>query len=53
MRKICPICKTEFETSLHRRNYCSDVCAGTAMRKQLRENKAKYQKRIYDASKPQ
>jgi hypothetical protein len=53
MKKTCEECKKEFESDLHHRTYCSDVCAGNAMRRKLRENKAKYQKRVYDASKPQ
>jgi hypothetical protein len=51
MKHICKQCKEEFETQSINRVYCSDLCAGKARRRKIKEASAKYQRRILSASK--
>ena len=44
MKKICLVCKTEFETQFSNALYCGDVCRVRARREQMRQ----VQKKRYD-----
>ena len=51
MFKKCIECEREFNTQLSNRKYCSDLCAGIARRRKIKESSERYQKRIFEASK--